>query len=95
MIVVTAVLKAADDKGDDLEQAFRKLMPKVLDDPGTVAYVVHRGMDDPTTFFVYEKYENADALKAHSSTAHFKEFSQAVGSLLAARPEVTLYRQVI
>jgi len=94
MIVVTAVLKAADDKGDDLEQAFRKLMSKVLDDPGTVAYLVHRGMDDATTFFVYEKYENADALKAHSSTEHFKEFSRAVGSLLVARPEVTLYRQV-
>ena len=95
MIVVTAVLRAAEDKGDDLEQELRKLVPKVLDDPGTVAYVVHRGMDDPTTFFVYERYESADALKEHSSTAHFKEFSQAVSSLLAARPEVTLYRQVI
>jgi len=94
MIVVTAVLKAADDKGDDLEQEFRKLVPKAMDDPGTVAYVVHRGMDDPTTFFVYEKYENAEALKAHSSTEHFKEFSHAVSSLLAARPEVTLYRQI-
>ncbi len=94
MIVVAAVLKAADDKGDDLEQEFRKLMPKVMDDPGTVAYVVHRGMDDPTTFLVYEKYENAEALQAHSSTEHFKEFSRAVSTLLAARPEVTLYRQL-
>lgn len=94
MIVVAAVLRAADEKGDDLEQEFRKLVPQVLNDPGTVAYVVHRGIEDPTIFFVYERYENADALKAHSSTPHFKEFSRAAGSLLAARPEVTLYRQV-
>ena len=94
MIVVAAMLKAADGKGDDLEQAFRKLVPQVLNDPGTVAYVVHRGMDDPTSFFVYEKYESADALKEHSSTPHFKDFSRAVAPMLAARPAVTMYRQV-
>ena len=95
MIVVAAMLKTVDGKGDEFEQEFRKLVPKVLNDPGTIAYVVHRSVDDPTKFFVYEKYESREALKEHSSTTHFKEFSQAIASMLSGRPEVGLYQEVV
>ena len=94
MIVVAAMLKASEGKADELESEFKKLQPKVLNDPGTMAYAVHRGMDDPSTFFVYEKYDSSDALKAHSQTPHFQEFSKAAAGLLAGRPEVTLFREV-
>ena len=94
MIVIAAMLKAIDGKGDELEQEFRKLVPKVLSDPGTIAYVVHRGTDDPSKFFVYEKYENVEALRAHSSTPHFREFSRATASILDGRPEVGRYQEI-
>jgi quinol monooxygenase YgiN len=94
MIVVAAVLKAAEGKGDTLEQEFRKLVPKVLKDPGTIGYAIHRAIDDPNKFLVYEKYESRDALKLHGSTPHFQEFSRAIGTLLAGRPEVTLYNEI-
>ena len=94
MITVAAILKAVDGKGDELEQAFQKLVPSVLNDPGTIAYVVHRGIDDPSKFFVYEKYENTDALKAHSSTPHFQEFARAMASMLDGRPEVGRYSEI-
>jgi quinol monooxygenase YgiN len=95
MIVVAAVLKAAEGKGDTLEQEFRKLVPKVLKDPGAIAYAVHRAIDDPNKFLVYEKYESRDALRLHGSTPHFRAFSQATASLVAGRAEVTLYNEVI
>jgi quinol monooxygenase YgiN len=94
MIVVAAVLKAAEGKGDTLEQEFRKLVPRVLKDPGAIAYAVHRAIDDPNKFLVYEKYESRDALKFHSSTPHFQEFSRATATLLAGRPEVALYNEI-
>jgi quinol monooxygenase YgiN len=94
MIIITAMLKAAEGKGDELEQEFRKLVPKVLQDPGTVSYAVHRGTDDPSKFFVYEKYENVEALRAHSSTPHFREFSRATASMLDGRPEVGHYQEI-
>ena len=95
MIVVVAMLKTVEGKGDELEQEFRKLVPKVLNDPGAIAYVIHRNIDDPSEFFVYEKYESRDALKYHSSTAHFKEFGRAIASMLSGRPEVSLYTEVV
>ena len=94
MIVVAAKLKAIEGKGDELEQAFRKLAPKVLKDPGTISYVVHRSVNAPNDFFVYEKYEGMEALKLHGSTEHFKEFSRAIASLLEGRPEVGIYNEL-
>jgi quinol monooxygenase YgiN len=94
MIVVAAKLKAAQGKEDELEKEIRKLVPKVLKDPGTISYVVHRKTDAPNEFFVYEKYESGEALKLHSSTEHFKEFSKAIASLLDGRPEVGIYKEL-
>jgi quinol monooxygenase YgiN len=94
MIVVAAKLKAVEGKGDELAQAFRKLIPKVLKDPGAISYVVHRKADAPNEFLVYEKYESGEALKFHGSTEHFKEFSKAIASLLDGRPEVGIYNEL-
>ncbi|MDY6917203.1 MAG: putative quinol monooxygenase [Chloroflexota bacterium] len=94
MIVVAAHMKAIEGRADELVEEFRKLVPKVLNDDGTVAYVVHRSVNDPCKIFVYEKYESSEALKAHSATPHFKEFSGAIASLLDGRPEVALYSEI-
>jgi len=95
MITVAAILKAVDGKGDELEREFQKLVPNVLNDPGTIAYVVHRGIDDSSKFFVYEKYESPEALKAHSSTPHFQEFARAMASMIDGRPEVGRYSEIV
>jgi quinol monooxygenase YgiN len=94
MIVVAAKIKAVEDKGDELEKEFRKLIPKVLKDPGAVTYAVHRKADAPNEFLVYEKYESGEALKFHGSTEHFKEFSKAIGPLLDGRAEVAIYNEL-
>jgi quinol monooxygenase YgiN len=95
MIVVAAKLKAIEGKGDDLEKEFRELIPRVIKDPGAVSYAVHRKMDSPNEFFVYEKYESGEALKFHSSTEHFKAFSKTIGPLLDGRAEVSIYNELI
>ncbi len=94
MIVVAAKLKAIEGKGDALEREFRKLVPKVLNDPGAISYVVHRKVDAPNEFFVYEKYDSGEALKLHGSTEHFKEFSKSIASILDGSPEVEIYQEL-
>ncbi len=94
MIVVAAMVKALEGRGDEVEQAFQKLVPKVRNDPGTIAYAVHHNIDDPSKFFVYEKYENREALKYHSSTPHFQEFAQTITPLREKPSEVGIYNEV-
>jgi quinol monooxygenase YgiN len=94
MIVVAAKMKAVEGKGDELANEFRKLIPKVLKDPGAITYSVHRKADAPNDFLVYEKYESGDALKFHGSTKHFKEFSRKIGPLLDGRADIGIYNEL-
>jgi quinol monooxygenase YgiN len=94
MVVLAAMLTAVDEKGDDVEKLFQDLVPKVLKDPGTINYAIHRAVNDPNKFFVYECYENQEALKYHGQTEHFKAFGQAARGMFAGRPEITFYNKV-
>jgi quinol monooxygenase YgiN len=95
MIVVGAIIKTVEGKGDIFEKEFRKLAPKVRQDPGAIAYTLNRDIKDPSKFFFYEKYESDEALKYHRSTAHFKEFFQTMGPIMVGKPEVTLYQEIV
>lgn len=95
MVILVAMITTLEGKGDEFEREFKKLVPKVRSDPGAIAYIVHRSTENSSRFFVYEKYENQEALKHHSSTLHFKEFSRTTASLLAGRPEVSFYREIM
>ncbi len=95
MIVVVAVLKAAEGKSDQIIEEFKKLVPKVRQDPGTITYAVHRALDDPNKLMVFEQYEDQAALQYHGQTEHFKQFGRDTRGLFAGRPEVTLYECVV
>jgi quinol monooxygenase YgiN len=46
---------------------------------------LHRKIGSPDAFFVFEQYENEDAIKHHSSTPHFLAYRQATGHLVTGR----------
>jgi quinol monooxygenase YgiN len=95
MIVLIAQLKAAEGKGNDVVEAFKKVVPLIRQDPGTVAYNILQAADDPDKITVYEKYENREALQYHGQTEHFKEFGRSTRDLFAGRAEITLYEEVV
>jgi quinol monooxygenase YgiN len=94
MVVLTATFKVVEGKGDDIELEFKKLAPKVLKDPGAVAYAIHRAVDDPNKFFIYEQYESQDAFKYHQQTEHFKAYRQATRGMFVGQTEITFYNKV-
>lgn len=94
MLVIAAMLKVLEDKGDKLEREFRKLVPKVLEEPGVITYIVHRSIDDPSRFFVYEKYKSREDFDYHCSTPHFKELFEAFELIKDEEPEIGLYKEI-
>jgi len=94
MLVIAATLKVLDGKGDELGREFKKLVPKVLEEPGVITYVVHRGIDDPSRFFVYEQYKSREDFDYHRSTPHFKEFSEAIEPIKDGETEIGVYKEV-
>jgi quinol monooxygenase YgiN len=95
MIVVVANLKVAEGKGNDVIEAFKKVVPKIRQDPGTVAYNILQAADNPDKITVLEKYENREALQYHGQTEHFREFGRGTRDLFAGRAEITLYEEVV
>ena len=95
MLVIVAVLKPAEGKGNDVVEAFRKVVPLIRQDPGTVAYNILQAADNPDKVTVYEKYEDREALQYHGQTEHFKEFGRSSRDLFAGRAEITLYEEVV
>ena len=93
-VVIAAVIRVNEGKADEFEKGFRQLQPKVLKDPGAIAYTLHRCVDDPCKFFFYEKYEDDAAVKFHTSTEHFKSFFQKMGPIMKGKPEITYYKEV-
>jgi quinol monooxygenase YgiN len=94
MIVINALIKSKECSGDDLQKIIKNHAPKFLQDPGCLEYKAHRRLDNPNFFFFYEKYENEEALKYHSSTPNFKEMFGAMKPLLDGKAEIAMYKEI-
>lgn len=89
MIGVIATLQCKDGANAALEAAFTALAAQVrANEPGNIAYQLCKSRSDANTYKVLELYADADALKAHGASDHFKAAGPALGACLAGRPEV-------
>ncbi|MDY7034019.1 MAG: putative quinol monooxygenase [Thermodesulfobacteriota bacterium] len=94
MIVVSAVIKAQAGKEKEMEDALKSMIPKVQSEEGTLAYVLHRALNDPTKFFFYEKYKDQAAFDFHGSTPHIAELFGKIGPLLDGQPTIDMYEEL-
>ncbi len=94
MIHVLARITTKPGKRDAVLEAFRNNRPTVLAEAGCIEYVsvidaegagkiqTPIGAD---TFFVVEKWESIDALRAHAAAPHMATYAATVKDLLAER----------
>jgi (4S)-4-hydroxy-5-phosphonooxypentane-2,3-dione isomerase len=54
-----------------------------LREPGIARFDVVQQQDDPTRFVLVEAYRTPEAPGAHKNTAHYKEWRDAVESMMA------------
>ncbi|OJW17814.1 MAG: hypothetical protein BGO49_30395 [Planctomycetales bacterium 71-10] len=71
-LAVTFVIKPASE--DRAADCFRRLMEHSQSEPGCRMYLFHRCPTDPRKFFVYEQYDDEDALQAHNNSAHYAHY---------------------
>lgn len=91
MIHVIALITAKPGKRAALLAEFRKIIPEVHAEQGCIEYgpaVDAEGSPDrfgDDTFVVVEKWENPEALKAHSVAPHMKAYGERTRDLVAGR----------
>ena len=94
MLGVIAKLPIKADKVDEAIAAFKDLMTHVAKEEGTLAYTMNRSEAEPNTIVIMERYKDKEALGAHSSAPHFKEFMKKTPALLAGKPEITILEEL-
>ncbi len=70
VLAVTWVARPGEE--ERVVEALRKMVPLTLAEPGCLEYRVHRSVDDPRRFFLFEEYVDEAGLQAHTDSEHFK-----------------------
>ena len=56
---------------------------------GNIVFGVHRSLDNPNEFWLYETWESEEAANGHESGDAFREYRRAIGPLV--EPESVLF----
>ncbi len=91
MTVLAVTWKAHPGKEDAVTRVFAILQTESRKEPGCVQYVVHRGREDRSLFFVYEQYKDDAALEAHRATPHFQQYARGELLKLGERVDANLF----
>ena len=94
MIAVVAKLPIKEGKVDEAIQAVKDFMGHVATEKGTMGYTLNSDKNNPNVLTIIERYQDKDALKAHSEAPQFGEFFQKAAGLLSGEPEMTIYREL-
>ncbi|MGA7781612.1 MAG: putative quinol monooxygenase [Paraburkholderia sp.] len=94
MIHVFATITAQPGQREAVLALFAQNLPAVLAETGCISYEAvvdvpdFGGFQTPLgndTFAVVERWENAEALKAHAASSHMAEYARKTAPLLAKR----------
>jgi len=92
MLVLAVTWMANPGREDEVAIIFEKLQAASRQEPGCLMYTVHRHVDDPRRFFIYERYRDEAALEAHRNSAHFQEYAVKALRSVGERQQGDLYR---
>lgn len=79
MIVVNATIVADAASIKALQPAIAKMETASRAEPGCEDYTFSVELNDPTVIRITERWQSADALKAHFLEPHMAEFQAAMG----------------
>jgi (4S)-4-hydroxy-5-phosphonooxypentane-2,3-dione isomerase len=92
MLVLAVTWMANPGHEKEVGIIFEKLQTASRQEPGCLGYTVHRHVDDPRHFFIYEQYRDAAALEAHRNSPHFQDYAVKALRAIGVRLQGDLYR---
>ena len=82
MNTIIARIKIKEGKEDEALEALKKMAEGVeANEPGTLAYIIHKSVDDPSEIVFFELYKDDDAAKAHSGGESMKAFQSGFAEI--------------
>jgi quinol monooxygenase YgiN len=94
MIVFMATVQARADTADQVAEPLRQLAVVTRAEPGCLAYMVHRGIDDPTLFVTVEECRSQEDIERHFEMPYVRDLIAHAPALLAAEPEFRSFERL-
>lgn len=88
LLTVVATITARPDTVDKVKELLSAILEPTRTEDGCVAYTLHQGAADPTTFVFYEVWRDQAALGVHAGSLSMREGLKALGALLAGPPVI-------
>lgn len=79
---VVAKIVARPDSVESVKNELLKLITPTRKESGCIKYTLHQDNEDPAVFVFYETWESAACLQDHMNTDHYKNYVNAVSSLI-------------
>jgi autoinducer 2-degrading protein len=73
-LVVNYVIRPGHEQ--EAEGFLRELRTASRSESGCRTYEVHRSLEEPRAFLIFEQYDDQAALEAHRETPHFLQFGR-------------------
>lgn len=75
MVSFTVRMRFAPEDREQVAEQLRRLAEASRKEPGCLNYVPHTIEGEPDVVLIYEQYVDREALEAHRSSPHFKEYA--------------------
>jgi quinol monooxygenase YgiN len=90
-IRVLAFFRAKPGNGKDLEKILQTLVVPTRSEPGNIAYVLHRSIENPDELLFDEIFSSMKAFEEHTQKPYIKNLMTKIGHLVAAPAEIKTY----
>ena len=92
MIVVVANLTLKEGAGDEFVKYANLCIAESTKEEGNISYRLLAATDAPDQYSFVEEWKSGEALQEHRKTPHYAQFNKDAGSLLAAPPQLNIYK---
>lgn len=94
-IRLLAFLEAKEGKESELERILLNLILPTLKEPGNIAYVPHKSLENPRVFMFDELWENEKAIEDHFKQPHMINLIDKINPFLERPVDIKRYREII
>lgn len=84
MNVTLVEINIKPERVDEFLDVFRANHEGSVKEPGNLRFDVLQDPDAPTRFFIYEAYQNDDAVLAHKQTPHYLACIEKLEGMMSA-----------
>jgi quinol monooxygenase YgiN len=94
-IRLLAFLEAKEGKETELERILLDLIPPTLKEPGNIAYVPHKSVENTRVFMFDELWEDENAIEEHFKQPHMINLMEKLNPLLEKPLELKRYHEIV